>query len=72
MFINLGKMDYINKGELLKMLCKKSGLSSTDMGNIEISKRHSIFQVDKKFAKDMDSYFKPFKHKGRQIRINPA
>lgn len=72
MFINIGKMDYINKGELLSMLCKKSGLNSSDMGKIEISKRHSIFQLDKKYAKDAGSYFKPFKHKGRQIRINPA
>jgi len=72
MFINLGKMDYINKSELMSILVKRSGLSTSDMGNIEISKRHSIFQVDKKYAKDMDTYFKPFKHKGRQIRINPA
>jgi len=72
MFINIGKMDYVSKAELLKIICQKSGLESSDIGSIEISKRHSIFQLDKKFAKDHGNFFKPFKLKGRQIRVNPA
>lgn len=71
-FINIGKIDFVNKGELISMLCKRSGLSSNDIGKIEISKRHSTFQLDNHYADQLGKYFKPFKHKGRQIRINPA
>lgn len=67
-FVNIGKIDNIHPGVLIDILAGHAGLSKKQIGNIDIQKRHCLVEVDKKFAKFLDSG-KILKYRGRRITI---
>lgn len=67
-FINIGKIDNIHPGILIDILASHAGLNKKQIGNIDIQKRHCIVEIDKKFAKALDSG-KIMKYRGRRITI---
>ncbi|MBK9257451.1 MAG: DEAD/DEAH box helicase [Saprospiraceae bacterium] len=69
-FINIGKIDNINPGVLLDIICTHTGMNKKQIGNINIQKRHSLVEVDRRFAKKMESAGKLLKYRGRKITIN--
>ena len=69
-FINLGSFDQLNRGSMLKLICDKTNLSKRNIGNIDIGKKHSYFEIDKKSSSQVTSAFRDFSYKGRKIRVN--
>ena len=68
-FINIGKIDDIHPGILLDIICNHTGLGKKQIGHIDIHKRHSLVEVDKRFARKMESSGKLLKFRGRKITI---
>lgn len=49
-FVNLGKMDGLNPGGLLRVVCDSTGLKSNKLGRIDILKSFSFFEADNDLA----------------------
>ncbi|MEQ8417846.1 MAG: DEAD/DEAH box helicase [Imperialibacter sp.] len=69
-FINIGSMDQVNKGELLKFICDQTKLRKDDIGQIQLNKSHSFFEVDAKSAGKVANSFKGLVIDGRELRVN--
>ncbi len=67
-FVGIGKIDNVHPGILIDILAGHAGLNKKQIGNIDIKKSHCIVEIDKKFAKMMDSS-KILKYRGRRITI---
>ena len=70
-FINLGKGDDLEKGELLKIVCDSSGIRSRSIGRIQMFNQHSLFDVKDDKARGLEAGFKGLQFKGRRIKVNP-
>ena len=49
-FINLGDRQSMNKGALVRLVCTETGISSRQIGRIEVHSKFSFFEVDDKVA----------------------
>lgn len=70
-FINLGKGDDLEKGELLKIICDSSGIRSRFVGRIQMFNQHSLFDVNDDKSRGLEAGFKGLQFKGRRIKVNP-
>lgn len=70
-FINLGKGDDLEKGELLKIICDSSGLRSRFVGRIQMFNQHSLFDVKDEKSRGLEAGFNGLQFKGRRIKVNP-
>ena len=69
-FINIGTMDQVNKGELLKFICDQTRLKKDDIGEIQLNKSHSFFEVNARSSDKVSSSFKGLVIDGRELRVN--
>jgi ATP-dependent RNA helicase DeaD len=69
MFINLGKVDKLSKGDLIKYVSKIGHIDKHIIENVQMQKRFSTFQMDKHNAKDIIRKFKRARMKGRRILV---
>ena len=69
LFINLGKMDGLDAGKLLAMICDRSNVSSDKIGKIDLKGAYSFFEVDKDFTGVVRDHLHGFEFKGRVVRI---
>ena len=67
-FINIGKIDNIHPGILIDLLSSHTGLHKKQIGNIDIFKKHTILEIDKKVARRLEDH-KILKFKGRKVTI---
>src|SRR6478736_3360765 len=69
-FINLGKMDGLEKAGMLELLDDITGLEKKDIGKIDLKGAYSFFEVEKEAA---DKVLKGFQggveYQGRQVRV---
>ncbi len=49
-FINVGRLDKINEGAIVRLICNKSGIKSSMIGDIDLNREFSFFEVEKKAA----------------------
>jgi ATP-dependent RNA helicase DeaD len=70
MFINIGKVDKMSPGELLDFISKNANVKRKAIGDINMSKMHTTFEIDKSEARSVSKYFKNIDYKGRDIRCN--
>lgn len=68
-YVNIGKIDDVSPGTLLDIICRHTGIGKRQIGYIDLHKRHSLIEVDKRFARKMESSGKLLKYKGRKIII---
>ncbi len=68
-FINLGTIDQLNKGGLLRFICDNTGLKGNEVGRITLDQRHAFFDVSDK-AEGLISSLNGKKYDGREIRVN--
>ncbi len=68
-FINLGQMDNLNKGTLLRWMCDNSGLTGNDIGRISIEQKHSFVDISEEVAMKAKA-LNDKQFDGREIRIN--
>ncbi|HEX8061347.1 MAG TPA: DEAD/DEAH box helicase [Cyclobacteriaceae bacterium] len=69
MFINLGKMDGLDKGRLLSLVCDRSGVKGKDIGKIDVKGAYSFFEVDQNVSEVVRQHLHGFEYKGRIVRI---
>lgn len=69
LFINLGKMDGLDKGRLLSLVCDRSGIKGKDIGKIDVKGAYSFFEVEKSQTETVRQHLHGFDYKGRIVRI---
>jgi len=68
-FINLGKMDGLEKGNLLSLIDDTCGVDGRAVGRIELKGAYSFFEVEKEKANAILDGFKEMEYRGRQVRV---
>ena len=71
-FVNIGKMDVADKGAFLSLICDHSGLPGSAIGRIDLQDKHSYFEVDEQYRRQLAEQFNDSYLDGRQIRVNAA
>ena len=69
LFINLGKMDGLDAGKLLAMICDRSNITRDKIGRIDLKGAYSFFEVDSDFTNVVRDHLHGFEFKGRVVRI---
>jgi ATP-dependent RNA helicase DeaD len=68
-FINLGKMDGLDKSSLLDLVGDCCGLSRKDVGQIDLKGAYSFFEVDKGKVQSVLDGFDGVEYRGRTVRV---
>jgi len=71
-FINVGRLDKLKEGAIVRLVCDKSGISSRKLGRIELKREFSFFDVEKRVAKKVLKSLKGVTLDGRKIRATFA
>jgi ATP-dependent RNA helicase DeaD len=69
LFINLGKMDGLDQGKLLGIICDRAKVSREVVGKIDVKGAYSFFEVDKSNTDSVRELLHGFEYKGRLVRI---
>ncbi|MCI0751697.1 MAG: DbpA RNA binding domain-containing protein, partial [Flammeovirgaceae bacterium] len=69
LFINLGKMDGLDAGKLLGMICDRCGVSREVIGRIDLKGAYSFFEVDKNHSQRIQDNLQGMEYKGRMVRV---
>jgi ATP-dependent RNA helicase DeaD len=69
LFINLGKMDGLDKGKLLSLVCDRSGVKSKEIGKIDVKGAYSFFEVEKNSTAIVREHLHGFEYRGRMVRL---
>ncbi|MBS1683033.1 MAG: DEAD/DEAH box helicase [Bacteroidetes bacterium] len=68
-FINIGKMDGLEKGTLLAMICDYGEVRKDNVGKIDLKGAYSFFEVEKKFTDQIMKGFEGVEVRGRKVRL---
>lgn len=71
-FINVGKMDNIQKGAITRLLCDTAGIENFQIGKIEMMREFSFFEVDEQVAGKVLKSMKHAKLDGRDVVVAVA
>lgn len=67
--INVGKADGVRKLDILDFVCEQSGLDKRSIGDIDLDKQHSYFEVEKSKSKGIDAFFDGVEVNGRALKV---
>ncbi len=70
LFINIGKMDVENKSGFLALVCGHCQIPGSAIGKIDMSWKHSFFDVEADSVEAVRKSFRDSNFEGRQIRVN--
>jgi ATP-dependent RNA helicase DeaD len=68
-FVNLGKMDGLDKSKMLELIDEYTGLEKKDIGTIDLKGAYSFFEVDKGHVDKVVKGFNGMVFQGRQVRV---
>ncbi len=68
-FINLGKMDGLDKSKMLEVIDEFTGLEKKDIGQIDLKGAYSFFEVEKHLSDKVVKGFNGVELQGRQVRV---
>lgn len=68
-FINLGKMDGLDKSGMLQVIDDCCGLGKKDVGKIELKGAYSFFEVDPSNVDKVKEGFRDVEFRGRAVRV---
>lgn len=68
-FINIGKMDGLEKGTLLAMICDYGDVRKDKVGKIDLKGAYSFFEVEKEFTDQIMKGFEGIELRGRKVRL---
>ncbi len=68
-FINLGKMDGLDKAGMLQVIDDCCGLGKKDIGKIELKGAYSFFEVDPSQVEKVKDGFRDVEFRGRAVRV---
>lgn len=69
-FINIGKIDKLQKGDLLRLVCDVTDIASTHIGAIRLYDKHATFEVDSRYSSKVVPKFSDVLVNGRDLRVN--
>jgi len=68
-FINLGKMDGLDKAKILEVIDEFTGLEKKDIGKIDLKGAYSFFEVEKGLENKVVNGFQGVEYQGRPVRV---
>jgi ATP-dependent RNA helicase DeaD len=68
-FINVGKMDDLEKGTLLGLICDFGEVTREAVGKIDVKGAYSFFEIEKKFTEQVMKGFEGVEVRGRKVRL---
>ena len=68
-FINVGRLDKINEGAIVRLICDKSGIRSGMIGEIDLNREFSFFEVEQKAATRVSNSLNNAVLDGRPVKI---
>jgi ATP-dependent RNA helicase DeaD len=71
-FINIGKMDGLDKSKMLEVLDEMAGLEKKDIGKIDLKGAYSFFEVEKGKEDQILRSFRGMEYNGRPLRVDVA
>jgi ATP-dependent RNA helicase DeaD len=71
-FFNMGKKNGISKRTIIDLINQNMPGKSVEIGNIEVLKGFSFFEIDKRYEREIISAFKDASFKGQRIGIEVA
>ena len=71
-FFNLGKKDGINKRKIIDLVNRHLPDKSVEIGDIEVMKNFSFFEVDKRFEKQVLKTFRNADFQGKKMSVDIA
>jgi ATP-dependent RNA helicase DeaD len=69
LFINVGKMDGLDPGKLLGMICDRCGVKGDVIGRIDLKGAYSFIEVNKEVSKLVQDNLHGMEYKGRMVRV---
>jgi len=69
-FINIGKMDGLDKSKFLELLDDMAGLEQKDIGKIDLKGAYSFFEVEKGREEQIMRSFNGMEYNGRALRVD--
>ena len=71
-FINIGKMDDLDKGGLLRFICDNTNIPGADVGRIELKSQYSFFEVETKSTEGLIEALSGTDWMGRSVRAEAS
>lgn len=71
-FINLGSLDNVRRGDLLRIVCDASNIKGTSVGRIDMKDKFSFFEVENEFKTNIIEGTKGLNYQGRTLRVDEA
>jgi ATP-dependent RNA helicase DeaD len=71
-FINVGHLDKINEGAIVRLVCDHSGIRSHQIGRIELKREFSFFEVARSAADKVRHRLKDVQLDGRRVQVRDA
>ncbi len=68
-FINVGKMDGLDKGSMLGLICDFGGVDKAKIGKIDIKGAYSFFEIEKDSTQKVMAGFEGVEVRGRKVRL---
>tara|TARA_Y100000766_G_C18914510_1_gene610290 strand:- start:4589 stop:6292 length:1704 start_codon:yes stop_codon:yes gene_type:complete len=69
-FINVGKLDGVSKSDLVDFISETAKIRKSDVGDVDLQKKCSFFEVDGRHSKNIANSFKGIYIDGRELRVN--
>lgn len=68
-FINIGKMDGLEKGSLLDLICDFGEVDKKTIGKIDLKGAYSFFEIEKGVTEQLLKNFEGVEIRGRKVRL---
>ena len=72
LFVNIGEMDGVTKGEFIALVAKDFGIPSSALGQIDIKKSYLHFDIDAQYSEQVKTEFRGMVVNDRKVRIDDA
>ncbi|MBT8341815.1 MAG: DEAD/DEAH box helicase [Desulfatitalea sp.] len=72
LFINVGRLDKIDKGTIVRLVCDHAGIRSQQMGRIELKREFSFFEVADSAAQKVLRSMNDVRLDGRRVQVRDA
>lgn len=69
-FVSLGRKDGLNPGGLLRVICDNTGLTSRQIGRIDIKHAFSFFETEPEFAEQVVRGTKNAEYEGKPVKVD--
>ena len=72
LFINVGRMDNIREGAIVRLVCEQAGIGSDKIGQIQLKREYALFDVEKQVAAKVVKALKGARLDKRKVEIRFA